>query len=300
MKATPAYTGYFKYGEWLPIYVDLENQGGDLDGDIRIDINTSQGTLVFDAPVSLPSGSHKLVPVYVLPNNFSRELTVNLVSKDKTVASQKASVRPQPNISYFVGLIAPQRGALALLNGARFPGQERPKILVDLSLADLPERAEGLGSFDLLVLNDTDTSKLTPEQASALAGWVQLGGRLVIGGGVGTQQTLSGLPENMLAVQFEGTSEINTGSLGALASYTRQELPSTTGTFVLGRSTARKSTGAQGVEGLRTLVAAGEVPLVQEWKWGAGFVNFIAIDLAGVPLNGWPGKIGRASCRERV
>lgn len=289
MEATPAYTGYFKYGEWLPVYVELENQGNDLDGDIRIEISTSQGTLVFDAPVSLPSGARKLVPVYVLPNNFSRELAVNLVSNNKTVASQKASVRPQPNISYFVGLLTPERGALALLNGVRFPGQERPKILVDMTINELPERAEGLRSFDLLVLNDTDTSKLTPEQASALAGWVQQGGRLVIGGGAGAQQTLAGLPEEMLAVQIEGTSEINIGALKPLASYTGMELASTTGSFVVGRSTARKNPVTQSIEEPRTLVTTGELPLVQEWKWGAGFVNYIAIDLAGVPFNGWPG-----------
>ena len=30
MTVTPAFTGYFKYGEWLPIWVELENNGGDV------------------------------------------------------------------------------------------------------------------------------------------------------------------------------------------------------------------------------------------------------------------------------
>ncbi|RPJ37939.1 MAG: hypothetical protein EHM21_17565, partial [Chloroflexi bacterium] len=173
MIATPAFNGNFKYGEWLPVWVDLENQGGDVAGNIRILVSGPQGSLVFEAPVSLPTGSRKRIPIYVLPNNFSRQLEVRFISEDKALATQTVSVRPQPNISYIIGLLTPERGALALLNGMRFPGQERPMVLADLTLSELPERAEGLRSFDLLVINDVDTSKLSPEQAAALASWVQ-------------------------------------------------------------------------------------------------------------------------------
>lgn len=289
MTAAPAYGGNFKYGEWLPVWVELDNQGNDLEGDVRIDIATSQGTLVFDAPVSLPTGARKLVPLYVLPNNFSRELTVNLVEKDKVVASQKITVRPQANISYFIGLLAPERGALALLNGVRFPGQTRPMVLVDLTVSEIPERSEALRSFNLLVFNDTDTSKLTPEQASALAGWVQQGGRLVIGGGAGAPQTLAGLPAEMLAFELQGSAEITAGSLGELAAFAGQELSTSNNTIVVARSAPRQGSGTLSGGELRTLVSADGVPLVLEWNWGQGFLNFIAVDLAGIPFNGWPG-----------
>ena len=290
MKVTPAYGGNFKYGEWLPVWIELENQGDDLDGDVRIDISSSQGSLVFDTPVSLPSGARKRVALYVLPNNFSRELTVNLVSKNKTVVSQKAAVRPQSNIGYIVGLLAPERGALALLNGVRFPGQERPKILVDLNLAEFPERPEGLRSFDLLILNDSDTSKMTPEQAAALAGWVQQGGRLVIGGGAGAQQTLAGLPAEMLPLQLQGVSEVNIEALQPLAIFTGKDLAATSGTFIVARGVARDNPASpKAAEGLRPLVVGNDFPLVQEWNWGTGMVDYIALDLAGVPFDGWPG-----------
>ncbi len=193
MTASAAYSGYFKYGEWLPVWVELENQGQDIEAEIRVEVSTSQGLIVYEVPVSLPSGSHKRTPVYVLPNNFSRELVIKLVSEGKTILSSKAVVRPQSNISFFSGLVAPQRGALSLLSGVKLPGQERPKILVDLTLAEIPERADALHSFDLLVFNDVDTTRLTPGQKDALVGWVQNGGHLVIGGGAGAQRTLAGL-----------------------------------------------------------------------------------------------------------
>jgi len=81
MTVTAAYSGYFKYGEWLPVWVELENQGADVDGEVRVEVTSSQGMIVYSVPISLPSGSHKLTVVYVLPNNFSRELVVKLVSQ---------------------------------------------------------------------------------------------------------------------------------------------------------------------------------------------------------------------------
>jgi len=147
IKAVAGYQGNFKYGEWLPVWIELENQGKDIEGEVRIQVSGSLGVTVFAAPVSLPSGSRKQFPLYILPNNFSRELQVDLVSKNKTIASQKFSVKPQANISFFVGLISPERGALTLLNGVTLPGQDRPKVITDLSLSDIPDRPEALRSL---------------------------------------------------------------------------------------------------------------------------------------------------------
>lgn len=280
MQVTAAFDGYFKYGEWLPLMVELSNQGSNLDGTIRTQVTGSQGLMVFETPVSLPSGSRKRIPLYVLPNNFSRELDVRLVSNERVVASQKATVRPQPNISYFTGIIAPERGALALLNGVRFPGQERPKIIVDLTIEDLPGRAEGLRAFDLLIINDTDTSTMTPEQGAALASWIQQGGRLVIGGGAGFQRTIAGLPENILSVTFTGSIEMKSTDLHPLAAYAGGDPIKVSGPFVASMIEPKNS---------RVLAGSPDAALLIEHAFGSGAVNISALDLAGVPFNGWPG-----------
>ncbi len=69
--------------------------------------------MVFTAPVELPAGAHKRLLVYVLPNNFTRQLSIELVSGDQLLASQRVNVHPNPNVTYLVGLAAPERGALA-------------------------------------------------------------------------------------------------------------------------------------------------------------------------------------------
>jgi hypothetical protein len=280
MSAIAAYNGYFKYGEWLPVRVELQNQGQDLNGEVRVQINNSQGTVVYSAPVALPSGSRKLVTVFVLPNNFSRELEIQLVSQGKTLLSGKVAVRPQPNISLFAGLLSPQRGALSLLSGIKPPGQERPKVLVDLTLEDLSERPEALRSFDLLVFNDTDTSSLTPEQVSALTAWVEQGGLLVIGGGAGARRTLSGLPESLLPTKVSGTAEISTADVKLLGDYIEGNPPLAIGPFVSAR--ADLAPGSQLVAGSK------ELPLVVRSVRGSGAIYFVSLDLTSVPFNGWP------------
>jgi hypothetical protein len=280
MNATASYDGYFKYGEWLPVWVELSNQGSDIESVVRIQVNSSMGALVFESPVSLPSGSRKRVPVYVLPNNFSRELDVRLISGSQLLASQKVAIRPEPNIAYLAGLVAPERGALALLNGVKFTGQERPKVLVDLTLEEFPERAEGLRSFNLLVFNDIDTTILTPDQITALVGWVQQGGQLVIGGGAGAQRTVAGLPAELLPLTIQGASEVGQDSLQQLAAFAESEPILQPGPFVVARGEAPPN---------QILAGTSSQPLVLEKQLGDGAVNFVAFDLSGVPFNGWPG-----------
>jgi hypothetical protein len=278
MEAQAAFDGHFKYGEWLPVWAQLENNGPDLEAELRVRVPGSWGTTTFAAPAPLPTGSRKLIPVYVLPNNFSHVLEVELVADDDVLLSQEISVKPQPNVNYQVGLIAPERGALALMLGASLPGRERPKTLIDLSPADLPERAEGLRSFDTLILNDTDTSSLTPGQKTALETWVREGGRLVVGGGPGAQRTTTGLPASILPLLARGEVELE--DVSALADFSGSEAIRVPGPFVV-------STGDE-TEG-RTLVAQDNLPLVRERAVGAGFVDFVALDLAASPFDAWAG-----------
>lgn len=281
INAAAAYNGYYKYGEWLPVTVDLGNSGSDLQGEVRIAVNTSSGVTVFGAPVELPSAGRKRLVIYVLPNNFSRELKVEFIVQGETLAQEAVKVQPQANVTYMAGLLAPERGALALLNAITLPGQERPKVLVDLTLDSLPERPEALRSFDLLVLNDIDTARITPEQAGALLAWVQEGGHLVIGGGAGAQRTTAGLPEALLPVQPQSVIDVPVEALSALVEFAEgMEIP-TSGPFVSARGLS--------APGAQVLLGTADFPLITEQTVGGGIVDFVALDLAGTPFNGWPG-----------
>ena len=278
MEAEAAFDGYFKYGEWLPVWVHLENSGPDLQAEIRARVTGGGGTRTFAAPAPLPTGSRKRIPVYVLPNNFSHQLEVQLVEGDDLLVSRKIPVEPRPNNSYFVGLVAPERGALSLILGAPLPGQERSKEFIDLSPAGLPERMEGLRSFDCLILNDVDTASLTPEQGATLEAWVRQGGRLVIGGGAGARRTVAGLPDSLLPFVPRGLVEVDT--LPGLADFATAAEVRVPGPFVV-------ATGEPG-EG-HTLAAQDDLFLVRERAVGSGYVDCVALDLAVSPFDAWTG-----------
>ncbi|HEX7555055.1 MAG TPA: hypothetical protein VF338_00415, partial [Leptolinea sp.] len=278
VKAT--FSGYFKYGEWLPIQVEIENTSVDIEAVLRVRVENNNGSIIFATPVSLPSGAHKLVPLYVMPNNFSRVLDVQLLSAEKLLVSQQVAVRPQPNINYFIGFLSPQRGALSLVNGVTLPGQERPKVLVDITLDEMPERLEGMTAFDTLVINDVDTSKMTSEQATALQSWVEQGGRLVIGGGPGAQRAFSGLPQALQPVQLQGSQEVQAGDLADLVRYAKTDTLQVPGSFVMAMA---KSNGG------RILAGKEDLPLIVERPVNKGAVDFVALDVSVTPFEGWSG-----------
>ncbi len=279
MQAAAAFDGYVKYGEWLPVWVELENSGADLDAEIRVQVQGNwNAAATFATAVALPGGSRKRVPVYVLPNNFTRQLQVQLVdSQNQVLISQQVSVKPQINLTLMVGLIAPTRGAMSIIANMPGQGQTRPVVLVDLSLTDLPDQAAALASFDCLVWNDTDTSALTPEQKAALESWVGSGGRLVIGGGAGARQTVAGLPDSLLPIAPR--REIEVDALPGLTHLGGQAVR------VPGPFLAAVGDENPGYN----LAVQDDLVLVRERAVGSGYVDFVSLDLAVSPFDAWAG-----------
>jgi hypothetical protein len=286
VSARAAYEGYFKYGEWLPIWVQLENAGNDLQAEVLVRIPDGWGGTIYAVPVDLPHQSRKLVPLYVLPNNFSRELVVEVHSKDGKLAEVKTTSRPQPNITYMVGYTTPQIGAISMIKGISLPGQDRPVVLVDLRLSEFPDRPEGLRSFDAIIVNDVDTSQLSPTQKTSLETWVRQGGRLVIGGGVNAMRTVAGLPEEILPMKPASIQEVDT--LPALDQFVPGNELRVAGPFVV-------ATGNQ-INGI-TLAGDETIALVLERRLEKGYVDFVALDLAASPFNAW---IGTTSFWEKL
>jgi hypothetical protein len=278
VNARPAFDGFFKYGEWLPIWVQLENRGRDLEVEVRVRISDGWGGTNYVASVDLPTGSRKRVPLYVLPNSFTHEMVVQVYAKNNLLASQNVSVKPQPNIHYVVGFIAPQAGAMSMIKGIDLPGQARPVVMVNLPLSDIPERVEALRTFDAIILNDIDTSPLTPAQRAVLETWVLQGGRLVIGGGGQAMRTVSGLPESLLPLIPRQVSEVD--RLAGLATFADDQEVRVPGPFTLA--------GGELLEG-RTLLEDNGMPLIRERPVGKGAVDFIALDLAASPFDAWSG-----------
>lgn len=293
MRAFPSNEGYFKYGEWLLLWVELENPGPDMQASVEVRVPGSSGSVVYSAPVDLPTNSRKRVLVYVLPNNFSRELVVQLHSQTQLLAQESVPVNPQLNNTYLVGLLAAERGALSLVNGAAIPS-DRPRqlFLVDVPQAEFPAKFEVLRSLDTLVINDIDTSLFDADQKRAIELWVRQGGNLVLGGGSGAQKTLAGLPLSLVPFTFEALEELQ--ELTALVGFSahsatgeEQTPPVEEPIRVPGPFLAAVGEPVDS----RILSQQGSVPLVFEKKVGNGTVTFAALDLSSSPFDAWAGTV---------
>jgi hypothetical protein len=294
VKARAAFDGHFKFGEWLPVFVTVENAGPDLQGEFRASITGGGGELNYSLPAELPAGARKRFTLYVLPNSFSRSLEIKLVQGEDTLFSQEVSVARVFNDRYVIGLVAADPVDLEVLSLVDLPGRRERPEMISFPLEDLADRAEGLSLFNTLVFNDVDTSHLTPDQQNALTSWVSNGGRLILGGGAAAGRTFSGLPTELQPVMLNGQQEV--GALSALETYadTPIRVP---GPFLL--ATVQPVAGAKillaQVEDPRSEAVRADDPLIIERSLGAGQVDFIALDLSQSPFNAWPGTTAFAT-----
>ncbi len=278
MTVTPYLGGHVKYGEWLPLRVDLSNAGDELNAEVRAEIASSSSRSLYAAPVSLPAGARKQVDLDVLPPHFAQAVTVQLFDGERVLGQVDVSITPHPQNEYLIAIAAAEGDALAPLSGLSLPGRARVQ-LVPLSLAQLPDRVEAWRSLDLLILNGVDTSPLTSAQAQALQAWVEGGGRLVLGGGAGAGRTLAGLPEPLRPVQLGETVELS--DLGPLVDFAGLPVQ------VPGPFLAALPAEYQGWP----VIDHNQTPWLVQQGVGEGWIAYLALDPALSPFDAWAGAL---------
>ncbi len=277
MTITPLLQGHVKYGEWLVLRVHLANRGDDLMAEVQAFVTSSSGQTVYAASVPLPAAARKQVDVYVLPSSFVQAVTVRLVEGEQVLAEAQVDITTHPQSEYLIGALTADPAAFAALNGLTFPQRSGSRLL-PLSLDQLPERAEALRSIDCLILSGVDTSALTPAQGEAIQGWVEGGGRLLIGGGAGARRTLSGLPPALQIAQVSSSAELS--ALDELADFVLVPIQ------VPGPFLAALPSSYEG-----QAVIGQEQPLLVQKTLGNGWVAYLALDPAASPFNAWAGML---------
>ncbi len=295
MKVEPYFSGHFKFGEWLPLHVTLANDGPALRVEVRADTTEAGSQTTFVVPVELPTGARKRITLYVQPPSFAKAVRVRLMDGARELESQSIQVMLERNVNYVVGVIAPRSEPFAVLNGLtlnsaqaaqgielKWTGsqQPRPVRVIPMPLSDIPDRPDGLRALDALVITGVDTNGLAPEQATALQGWVEQGGRLIVGGGASAVRTLVGLPDALVGDwRSPGAGAAEVQSLQALGKFAEQDVR-VPGPFVV----TWPSAGA-------ALIEQDGHTLLAERSLGDGHVNYAALDLAVSPFDAWAGAL---------
>ena len=260
-----------KLGDWMPLAIDVTNNGSALDGTVEVQASSSLGmgappggTAVYQTPVSLASGATKHLRTEVTEDQQG-SITVRVIENGHVVGSQ--NVVPANTTAVLIGVLSDQPSALGGLASIN-PGGFSTGV-VHLAAPDIPESGILLRPFDLLAIDDFATDTLTAGQRAAIGDYVVNGGTLLLGTGGSWHKTLGGLPSPLLPMQVTGS--------GILA--TSQALGGLSGIEVASGSLA----------GGTPWLSEGNQPLLLEKAVGGGWVEMATFDWNQDSLAGWSG-----------
>ena len=184
LRAEALWKGYYREGGWAVIDVDIFNPGPAFDAQILVSapLGYDQRRTDFRRPVTVAPNTNSRYRLYICLIQQTRDLSVTLNSEDGQVLGQSGvQVLAVDYGNYMVAAIGntvpvamPGVGVTPVLFGS----QKRVQTL-SLTPDLLPDRPEGLGAFNAIVLRDIAINQLSNDQYNALLNWTLAGGRLI-------------------------------------------------------------------------------------------------------------------------
>ncbi|HEX5504024.1 MAG TPA: hypothetical protein VFW96_15465 [Thermomicrobiales bacterium] len=278
IQATASFGGNYRQGEWVPIAVELANDGPDVTGDVVLEVGgPSGGTNRFVQRVDLPTGSRKALTLYALAPSYTTAVKVSFSTGKDAVAAPPIALRMLGRDQRLIGVVGDDAGATNAIASSLLAAYGSAVVTVAATPAELPGNPYGLDSFTALVLDDASTGTLGADQRRALADWVALGGRVVLAGGPSWRKTLEGLGD-LPPVRPEDSRTV-AGLAGLAGLGGGGAAPA--GQFVV-------ASGAV-VAGGAALASQDGAPLVALRGWGRGTVAYLAFDPAAPNFLTWGG-----------
>ncbi|HWR60209.1 MAG TPA: hypothetical protein VN580_01275 [Clostridia bacterium] len=271
---------FYKLGYITPVYFEIENKLRDINGELQIEMpNQNDSITVYAMEVSLPKDSTKKFVMNIPVNVFNTKINVNL-AEGKTIVSKKTfRVDPGSNRETFaIGILSDAFDSVRYINKITIKnlGNIGTKN-VRLDEAGFPEDADALKAFNVIVINDYDTSRLGKAQYEALKKWVSEGGVLIIGTGPSGNKTLSAFKDDFIRGETGEVVSLNTSSLHKLAESKTAE------------SMAVSSLDIS-IDSSTPILREGEHILLQRIEKGRGMVGIASFDFGMAPLSTWTGN----------
>jgi hypothetical protein len=291
MDVRAGFDGAGRVGGWVPLDVQLVNEGAELSANVQVVVDQPGGRstysfvpTTFSLPVVLPRLSNRRFSMEVnLPNATNNRLTARLVgsSGGELITEQDISMSRVPLGDYFCGVLARNPSSYDFLAALDLPPPIRRVRTAPLDPATVPDRAQLLGSFDCLIIDNAATAQLRPEQMEAIQVWVGTGGLLLEVGGATWQSTLGPLPPDLLPVEPSGLTNLPT--LSTLGDFMESPFDAP-GPWLVSNSRPRVDRDAH------VVAAQDGVPLVVASKRGDGTIIYLAFDPTSRNFRQWSGN----------
>ncbi|HQI15739.1 MAG TPA: hypothetical protein PLL37_02155, partial [Bacillota bacterium] len=184
---------FYKIGFAAPVYFEIENNFRDINGELQIEMpNQYDSITIYAINVNLPRNSVKKFLMNVPMNVFNTKINVNLAEGDSIIRTKSFRIDPGSSAdTYAIGILSDDFDSVKYINKVSMQsfGNISTKN-VKLDEDSFPEDMDVLKTFNVIVINNYDTSKLSAAQYETLKRWVSDGGMLVIGTGPSQNKTL--------------------------------------------------------------------------------------------------------------
>ncbi len=280
LTANAGFDGWYKSEYWMPIHINIANNGPAVEAIIRIPktASTTTSPVYYETPVSLPTQSNKNIETYVKIDAILRSLTVQLLDENDNVLLETKTannIRRVDDFDLIYGVVSSEPDELSFLENVT-AGRSNAQIAA-LDFDDLPASTVAWHTLDLLVINDVDSGKLKAEQLEAMNQWIDGGGQLIVTGGTNWQQTSAAFAD-LLPVSINGIQTVD--DLPALSSFAALPFRDP-GPYTLADSSLRNG---------ELLLHQDGLPLLAKSDVGRGDVYYLAADPQLAPLVDWDGS----------
>lgn len=289
LKASIGFNGRYKEGKWVPVFIEVENQGPAVDGEFIVTapagISFKDTPLPYTLPAHLGPNSTSQFTMYISSRgSFYRFFTqVKFLSQGEVIAStgESLSAEKMQRIK-----VTPVSGTFALLVSGEKKVELPDKIelydivlqQVNISVEDLPDKWIGLDSVDLIIISTEQIFRLNKYQEKALINWVATGRRIIISGSLSPQALEKEFFKRLLPVTIEGRESLS--ELKSLSELSSQALQGEDGFLV---TKGRLKWGSSAI------YEEGNIPLVSKKMYGLGQVIYLAFDFQSPPFLAWEG-----------
>lgn len=278
VKYDVGFNDVYKIGYSTPINVDIKNSYKDINGQVEIRVPSSPGKYMsYVKPLSLQKGAEKLVTISVpIGNEYRSKYVINIYDGNDKIYENTITTVANNNITTFIGILSDDFDSLSYINSV--PASTGISLItktIKLDEKNFPEDIFTLKAFNILVINDFDTSRLSKSQYDILKQWVKNGGTLIVGTGSKYNKTLSVFKDDFIEGSQGSIQDIKTSKIYELA---------TNGD---NKSESKLEVLTLNIKDSTAVLEDRNVKLVQAHSKGKGVVGILSFDLGKAPFVNW-------------
>lgn len=264
-----------------PVTITVENNMKDINGEIQIEIPSNVGPAgvsradIYAIAINHPKNTTKKYIMNIPINSSLLNTKIRIVEGKNTITEQYMRIdRGIPDNVMLAGVMTDNDANLAYLNGFTFKTYKGSFGMSTTYLNEeiFSEDVDVMKAFDVIFMNDYDSSKLSNGQYNTLKRWVEQGGFLVIGTGPNGSKTLSAFKDDFL-----------TGERGGLVSIPGNKLGEMVGGDFQKTLDVMDIKLAQG----KAVIEQDGTALAQYVNKGKGRVLLLSFDMGLEPLSSW-------------